>query len=226
MKKLILLGIIILLLMSLSAGASSYLFQQSTAVDLKVSCFDENNSLCTSGTNCYITIYKPNSNVLVFNKSMTYTTTYYNYSLNTSQTSDLGEYTSVVYCSGNSDGFTTFTYEITENGKPNPSSSVIVLFIIMFSIILFYLVFILFYGISKFATFDFNLKDIAYNYGGYFALFGIYMLEPQYLGNADINSFLLLFIKIGAVTNIFLPLIGFAISFIKRRMEFKREENM
>jgi hypothetical protein len=191
------------------SATSSYIYQQNTAIDIKASCFDTNNSLCDSGTNCFITINNPNSTILVLNQSMTRNLTYYSYALSDTQTTNLGEHSVIIYCSGTTKGYSVFNYEITQNGKPNPTSGIIVLFIISFLIILFYLVTMLLYGLGKIATLSFSLKDLSLNFGGYFALFGLYMLEPQYLGNADIHNFLLLFIEIGSMTSVFLPLVGF-----------------
>jgi hypothetical protein len=81
----------------------------------------------------------------------------------------------------------------------------------------------LLYGLGKIATLSFSLKDLSLNFGGYFALFGLYMLEPQYLGNADIHNFLLLFIEIGSMTSVFLPLVGFIVTYIKQKTKINME---
>lgn len=219
-SKLLLL-MVLLLVPSIVLSSDAYTFKQYDQVDLKISCFDDTGVLCASTIDCYITVISPNSTTIINNGTMTRSATYYNYTLNENQTSSIGQYSSVVYCTSNS--YNQFSFLITQNGKDNPDSPVIVLFIILFLILLFYMVGVLLYGLGKIATTSFSLKDLALNFGGYFALFGLYMLEPQYLGNENINSFLLLFIQIGAVTSVFLPLVGFIITYFKQKMKLKME---
>jgi hypothetical protein len=224
MKKWIVLLLLLIVLHSINAS-ESYLFKQNEVSDLKISCFDDNNILCTSATNCYITVINPNSTTLINNGTMTRTSAFYNYTLNENQTATIGQYSAFVYCAGGTDAYTQFNFLITQNGKSEPSGSIITLFIILFLILLFYLVTILLYGMGKFSTLSFSLKDLSLNFGGYFALFGLYMLEPQYLGNADIHNFLLLFIQIGAITSVFFPVIAFFVCYIKEKMKINRGDH-
>ena len=113
-KKILLLGIIILL--PLVLAESSFIFQKNTNVDLKISCINETKSFCSSGTLCQITINKPSGVNLIKNGSMTYQTDYFNYTLNTSQTADVGRYLCYVNCLGETNGFSTFTFEINPTG--------------------------------------------------------------------------------------------------------------
>jgi len=92
----------------------SYTFKQNTNANIKISCFDENNSLCSNTTLCYLTVLSPDSTPLLTNVSMTHSITYYNYTLTQTQTT--GEYTAITTCSGVDDGYTTFNFEITPTG--------------------------------------------------------------------------------------------------------------
>lgn len=120
-KIIVLILSILVLLFSIELvnGETSYTYNQNTDVDLKISCFDENNTVCDASTECFITIFYPDSTTLINNQSMTKQTTFYNYSLNTSQTSLLGTYSTVAYCSGTTKGYSVFQYEIID---PNLAS--------------------------------------------------------------------------------------------------------
>jgi len=136
MKKIILFLIVGLFLISLTSAETSYIFGKNNNVDLKIRCFDENNVYCSNTTNCQVSIIKPNGNNLVNNQSMTTSNTFFNYSLNTSDTNDLGVYSVVGTCQGSNNSKTTFTFEVTPNGAilDTPKS-------ILYGISLFFLIF-------------------------------------------------------------------------------------
>lgn len=113
--------IVMLILMSTLVLAENpvYSFKESSSVDLKVFCFASNETICAEGNTCQINIMYPNQTIMVDNGSMSRTSNYYNYSLTPSQTSIQGEYASVVTCQGDTDGYATFFYEITDRGSPS-----------------------------------------------------------------------------------------------------------
>lgn len=118
-KKIV--GLIVLIgaifLLPLVAGEYSYIYQKDMKVDLIISCFDSNNSACSSATPCSITVFYPNSTVMIRNMSMTYNGTYYNYTLTSDRTGTVGEYSAVVMCVGSDAGFSTFNFMINARGK-------------------------------------------------------------------------------------------------------------
>jgi len=118
MKRILLTLMMCMVLVSLVSAEPSYTFQQNTAVDLKITCLDENNSLCNDVTICTLTVNKPDMTNLVKNVSMTHNDNFYNYTLNTTQTETLGEHSATIICLGGGvdDGYTSFTYLITTNG--------------------------------------------------------------------------------------------------------------
>jgi hypothetical protein len=65
-KQIIALFAFIILISTVSAQ-TSYVFAKDTYVDLKISCFDINNSLCSSLTPCQATIHYPNQTNLIKN---------------------------------------------------------------------------------------------------------------------------------------------------------------
>lgn len=138
MKKIILIGIFILLLINISLAQESYVFKQSEITDIRISCFDENSSVCTSAVVCGLTIIHPNTSLVLNNATMTYNGTTYNYTLSMDETNDVGEYFAIVSCDGNTDGYATFTYLITPNGE-NPSTASGLFYLGLFTIIFIFL---------------------------------------------------------------------------------------
>ena len=100
-----------------SAIDSSYIYEQNTSIDLKVPCINNDNSLCVDSTNCTITILHPNNTILIDGANMTYNTNYFNYTVDGSETNDLGDYVTSVSCIGTTNGFTSFYFKVTPNGE-------------------------------------------------------------------------------------------------------------
>ena len=57
----------------------------------------------------------------------------------------------------------------------------------------------------------------------YFAMWMFYYFAMEYLGNTFINEMLTIAISVGGVTHVFLPLVGFAVSFIMTNLEAKKK---
>lgn len=110
-----------------AAADPAFIFREFDDIDLKISCIDENQTWCSANTPCQININYPNSSNLVKNGSMTFNEQFYNFSLNHTETSPVGEYASTVSCQGTAeDGFATFTYEITKTGtKPTTAQGIL-----------------------------------------------------------------------------------------------------
>lgn len=141
----------------------SFIFQQNQDVDLKISCYDINSTLCNNATVCTLTINYPNAINLIKNETMTYNDNYYNYTLNYNQTNILGEYYVNVECYGSNNGFSTFTFKITPTGDTGISSYWWMLLVLAFGLVVF--------GIAK--------SDLIITMLGDFGLlfFGIYMMQ-------------------------------------------------
>ena len=130
----------ILVLIPLVSGQTSYLFQKNSEANLIISCIDINNSVCGAGTECNLTVIKPNSDILVDNALMTNNLQTYNYSLNSTQTEDLGIYSVFVPCTdGTNSMFTSFTYEITRSGKTLTTSESLIYILLTFGIFFIFL---------------------------------------------------------------------------------------
>lgn len=151
--------------------------------------------------------------VLNGNYEMTKTGQNYNYTF--CETNKTGLYT--VAGHGDKDGTDqTFSYifTVTSNGNGLPSGGVIVLFILIFLIIMGSLVWIFVLSIGHIFKLDLDIADLSKNLGLYFIIFSLYMLSKTYLGNVDIEGFLLILIQVGAITHVLVPLIGFAVTLL------------
>jgi len=109
MKNKIIIGIgiltVLLLVLPIVSAETEYVFKKDTAVDLKINCFENNLTLCTAATNCYLTVNYPDTTNLVNNVTMSNSITYFNYTIASSKVNQVGEYNALVYCTGEEDGF-------------------------------------------------------------------------------------------------------------------------
>lgn len=126
--------LMVLLLIPIVYAVPSYVFKINEPADLKISCFDIDNTLCNTGVNCYLTVHYPDQTNLFKNGSLTQDSTleFFNYTMTGLNVS--GEYPVVVRCDGNTSGFSTFTFEVNPTGTNQTSILENPLFII-FSIL-------------------------------------------------------------------------------------------
>jgi hypothetical protein len=147
--KIIYIMVFLIVMLSTYSTASDLIYKQRSEVSLKVSCFDENNSLCEDTTVCNITVSKPNSDLLIYNQIMTNQNNIFNYSLDNNETTDIGTYQVLVTCEGDDDGFTTFDYEITPTGtKPNTAQGIIYMVMFFVGIVLLTITLVAFFRID------------------------------------------------------------------------------
>lgn len=214
-KKLLLLLGVLLLLPCISAYDSFGTFKQNDTVNLY--------QYCDTCTYVLLTSMKyPNGSILNLNEAMTKEDTNYNYYW--SDTQATGDYFYTV-C-GDKDGSficEDMKFEITTNGKPLPSGVVIVLFIIAFIILIGTTCYLALYSLGHLMSLDFDIRDLAIDWGVYFIIVALYFLEEYYLGNLGIKNYLLWFLSIGGILLVFIPIVAFIMSMIigslnKRKM--------
>jgi hypothetical protein len=202
----------LLILPIISATATSFLFKQNTLVNLKVPVYTTTNAQASNSVDCYLTIRNPNESILINNQEMTWNTGgIYNYTI--AGFSYLGYHPASVSCGdGTDNGFSSFVIEITSNGKEPPDGIVITLFIIFFIFLLLFTTYIIIYSIGHAVKLDFDVIDLAWNYGVFFVLVGMKIAEEAYLGNVAIENYLGWTINIGIWVLMILPTIYFILT--------------
>ena len=215
MKKLFFLLCILLLCFPLTSSLTDLgYFQSDNSVRI--------SQVCSGAT--YINISSitfPNSSTAIENVEMNYLGNgefYYDFN----ETSLLGRYDVRGVSDGCTQTFATY-FQVTTNGKAPAEGIVIVLFSILFIAFMF---FGLIYFIKSFGyavEFNMDLLDTTIMISFYLGTWVFYYLSREYLGNAVINNLLETFISVGAVTHVFLPLVGFMVSFIMTNLKFKQK---
>lgn len=213
----------VIIFLSTPILAETEIYKRNDLIDLKFTC-TLNNAIPSASTNYNITLSYPNGTTFLNNVE---TTAQGNGAFNyTTNFTELGTYKIQMFCE---DGTYSFSdegnYEITNNGNDVPEGIVIVLFSILFLIIVGFLLYSLILSIGHLASLDLDVVDLAKSFGIYFVFLGFYILSGTYLGNPDIESFTLLFIKIGGFTHLIFPIIAFVLSITvgglkKKKVEF------
>ena len=205
-------GTLLLLCMLLPLINAQLIYQEGTQVQLKIPCIN-NGSLCSGSATCNLTVLYPNSSTLINNSAMNNALGFFTYDLSTAKTTPTGEYFATSNCNdGSLNGYSTFTYFITVNGKEPPEGITIIIFVILFLILLGMITGLILYTVGKFAEQEFNLWDLIYNISTFFVILGVYFFGKEYLSNAFFNTFLVSVISITSFTNVFFPLIAFIFS--------------
>lgn len=173
----------------------------------------------------YIT-YPNNTLITEFtNVNMTQSGVHYYLPFSSNYTTEFGRY--VICGFGDPDGvISTWCYDfyINGTGREEPSGSVLVLFIALFLILCYGLVHVFIYSIGHFVKKDFDIVDLGFNLGLYFAVIGFYIMQNQYLGQPIMESILLTLIIVGAITHVFASFVFFFITMVKAGMERRNFE--
>lgn len=82
---------------SISISRVSYDYTVGSVIDIKNPCYYNGNN-CPAGTNCTITVYDPDNQVIVNNQPMIYNTSYFSYTLPSANYS-IGSYKCDMVCS-------------------------------------------------------------------------------------------------------------------------------
>lgn len=105
-----------------STMENSQIIKTGTASKVMVVCQNDGHR-CSSSSTGNITIFYPNSSILIDNQNMTYTLNYFYYPLNSNQTLVLGKYTaSGTFTDGSIIAPFTFDFYITQTGNIQSTS--------------------------------------------------------------------------------------------------------
>lgn len=191
----------------------AYAEQQSLGTFKRGDCVN----LIQTCANCsYVNISSvtyPNSTRAVGQVSMDASGTVYNYT--TCKNNATGKY--IVNGYGDPDGILevwVYDYYVTENGQEAPEGITKIFFIILFLIIISFATFSIINCIAHWVSLDCDIFDAGMAMGIYFSVIALYYFSTLYLGNGLIEETLLMFIKIGWLTHIVVPMFAFASSMI------------
>ena len=115
-----------------------------------------------------------------------------------------------------------FYFEVTDNGKAQPDGTVVIVFLIAFIIIVLFGIYSVLKMLGVAVQLEADIVDVALNIGAYLAVFALYVLSTQYLGNLLIEDILLTIIKFAWITHVLLPLIALAVSMIMNPIKIAR----
>lgn len=200
MRKLILSMLFVMLMVGMVAGAPTINYPYNNDIVLGNTIPLDINS---ASSNCYFNYNN------IYNQSISC-----NGISNVDMPNAEGNYTLYV---GDDVGETSINIILT---LPDPN------IIIFFSILIIAIVVLL---LSSLLAIVYNLinwsldgRDMTYAVSIYFGLFMIYFLANTYLGNQFIEEILLLFIQVGALTHIIIPIVGFFMYFFRSNIDKHR----
>jgi hypothetical protein len=164
------------------------------------------------------TISYPNSSVATSDHVMTKTAQTFNYSFCDTYTA--GNY---IYDYYDNDGNTYVNeFTVNSNGKADPSGGIVVVFVILFIILVGITCYMALYTIGHLMSLDFDLIDLAFDWGLFFAIGAFYFLEMNYLGNIGIELYLNWFLAVGGIVLIVVPMIAFILSITVGSLQRKK----
>jgi len=217
MKNIILSMLCMILLVSFASATSTLgTIKQGSCIEIP--------QVCASCTYVNLSVQYPNKSIAISNQAMTPNGAGL-WTYNFCNTSQLGRYdvTGIGDLNGVDTGFSVLWFEVSVNGKEPAEGIIIVVFSLIFiAIIAFGLVYFL-KSLAHVIQLEMDLIDASIMIATYLAMWMFYYISFEYLGNALINDLLETAISVGAVTHVFLPLVGFLVSFIMTNLKFKQK---
>jgi hypothetical protein len=169
---------------------------------------------CTYVNISYIT-YPNNTMMYSTDQVMTKSGLIYYFDIPDTNLAEFGRY---VVCGYGDEGGTTKTwcadFTINTTGRPEPEGIVLVLFLVVFIILLGGLTYMFIFSLGHAIKQDFDMVDLAFDWGIYFAVIAFYAFQNEYLGSPIMFSILDMLIYVGAFTHMFLPLLFLFLSIV------------
>lgn len=175
----------------------SYFYKQNDIIDLKIAC-SNSGTVCGTSATCNISVFYPNSTVLIDQQTMTNNGDYHNYTIGS--ISVVGEYSARTFCCDDSDcGNEGFFFEINTRGT---TSKPIMVGIYTVLIILIALFFYLAVSLNIFPDDHSNMLLRVYLFFLAFAhiLATIFLSYLDYNDFTGISSLLITLFSIDAIT--------------------------
>jgi len=130
----------------------------------------------------------------------------------------LGDYQVIFHCNTSTyGGFVASNFEVTNTGNAPPGDNLTIFMIIATIAVIGGMIYLLFYTIQNGLMADVDLKMLGMNVVAYMALFVLLFANQTYIGDALAKTMLDLFISVGALNNVIIPIILFAFSFFKAK---------
>jgi len=168
--------------------------------------------LTDSGISCKFYVADSQGNLIVYSDPIYTSEGYFNINVHGNNFSKLGYYPFGVNCNSSSLGGIFVGYlQVTSNGFPT-NSNLAIFFSLLFLILLGSMSYMIITSIGHAVSLDFDIKDLAINYGIFFAVVGYYYLQNIYFMDIFVSGFMEWVIYIGVLTNLFLPTIYFIIT--------------
>lgn len=182
--------------------------------------------LITSGISCYYHFYNHqiNGGEHISTGNLTqYDMGWFNI-VNGSLINQTGEYSTLIWCNSSTEvGFNKYTFEVTENGKASPEGIVIAVFVLAFILVFALSILSFIKSLGNTLEMKMDLLDATFMMVTYLGVWMFYYFSIEYLANPLVNDILELMISVGWITHIFLPIIGFAVSYIMTTLKFKQK---
>ena len=135
-KNYIILILAMILLVLPMVSASDFNLKQNETSDLKLGCTDGSGVFCTAVTNCTLTLLDPNMNAIIDTQDMTRQSSYYNYTIDSSNLTSSGEYNGIMVCVGTA-YYNEFTLGVSVEGfEPTISDSILYVSLLGLTILL------------------------------------------------------------------------------------------
>lgn len=177
---------------------------------------DSDGNYITSAT-CFFNLYNQTGNIIY--QGVDYEATNFDYSflIDKNNFTKAGNYYYMTQCNTSSlGGYLEQSFEVNLNGYElnNGKSLILIFFMIIFLLILSSTTYVAIYSIGHLTSLDFDVVDLAYNWGLFFFIAGFYYFEMNYLNDIGINKFMDIFLYPAGLLLIVIPIIALLLSVI------------
>lgn len=181
--------------------------------------------ISTSNIICSFHLYNASGSHIFINNNLSTNSYDYTQLITAKNFSKFGQYSFVFQCNNsNSGGFYSHEFTVNDTGRIEPTGIVTIFFIGSFLLVLLFMTYLLLSSIGHLMEKNFDILDLAWDYGIYFVLIGLYIFEEVYIGNSTIHSILEVLVIVGAFTHMVAATIFFIISMIWAGMQKTKQK--
>jgi hypothetical protein len=220
-KLLLMFTFIFLVIPFVKSEVSTIYYPQNQTADLKLPCWN-NNTYCSSGAKCNITIAYGNDSLLVTNLGMTNTNGIFNYTLTPAQTSIKGIYKEYVICSdGMNNGYSAVQFYITGKGNPPANDGLRIFIYLIFVLSMIGLIYTFCLNLAKIITLSIGVYDVLLSWAFYILMIITFNLASEYMLSTFIENLSIFFLNITKWTNGVMPILLLAIAIMIKMLDKK-----